>query len=351
MCPCSAWRCSTCWRSSRSPSRGGSSTRSAWRSGACSRSTSSSSPPLYTFTLADTAQLVRAARLPRHRRRRERAREPVAPARRGSRGGSAALRELTEERERLAGEALEAEALRRSDALKTALLRAVSHDLRSPLMAILTSAGALAQRRALRSTPSRPRASSLETILGEADRLDRVVEQPARPLAARRPARPSPEPGDWPVDDLVAAGARRLEAEAAGSRSCSPDDDSPARPCRRRTRSSASLANLVENALRYSPAGEPRARAGAARPAPRCSSASSTTGPGIPSGEPTRIFEPFQRGSLASRRRGAGPRARDRARLRRGERRPRLGRVASGAGRDLRARAPGRARRQREVPA
>ena len=40
-------------------------------------------------------------------------------------------------------EALEAEALRRSDAMKTALLRSVSHDLRSPLMAILTSASAL----------------------------------------------------------------------------------------------------------------------------------------------------------------------------------------------------------------
>ena len=34
---------------------------------------------------------------------------------------------------------------RRTDAMKTALLRAVSHDLRSPLMAILTSASALAR--------------------------------------------------------------------------------------------------------------------------------------------------------------------------------------------------------------
>jgi two-component system sensor histidine kinase KdpD len=47
------------------------------------------------------------------------------------------------DRERLQTEALKAEALRRSDALKTALLRSVSHDLRSPLMAILTSASAL----------------------------------------------------------------------------------------------------------------------------------------------------------------------------------------------------------------
>ena len=49
------------------------------------------------------------------------------------------------ERERLAREAFEAEALRRSDMIKTAILRAVSHDLRTPLMAILTSASALAR--------------------------------------------------------------------------------------------------------------------------------------------------------------------------------------------------------------
>src|SRR5207244_7270995 len=56
----------------------------------------------------------------------------------------AALLAVVVERSRLEGEALEAEALRRSDALKTALLRAVSHDLRSPLTAILASADALA---------------------------------------------------------------------------------------------------------------------------------------------------------------------------------------------------------------
>ena len=50
------------------------------------------------------------------------------------------------DRERLAREAVEAEALRRSDALKTAVLRAVSHDLRTPLMAILTAASALSRR-------------------------------------------------------------------------------------------------------------------------------------------------------------------------------------------------------------
>src|SRR6202008_4200608 len=56
----------------------------------------------------------------------------------------AALLAVVAERSRLEAEALEAEALRRSDALKTAVLRAVSHDLRSPLTAILASADALA---------------------------------------------------------------------------------------------------------------------------------------------------------------------------------------------------------------
>ena len=58
------------------------------------------------------------------------------------------------EREALLGEVVETAALRRADAVKTALLRAVSHDLRSPLTAIsaageaIALAGALARRSA-----------------------------------------------------------------------------------------------------------------------------------------------------------------------------------------------------------
>ena len=48
------------------------------------------------------------------------------------------------ERERLQAEAVEAGALRRSDEIKTALLRSVSHDLRTPLTAIVASGDALA---------------------------------------------------------------------------------------------------------------------------------------------------------------------------------------------------------------
>ena len=140
-------------------------------------------PPLYTLTPAGHANwfallvflvtaVVVSELATRSRRRAEEAEAALA-----------ALRELTEERERLAEEALEAEALRRSDALKTALLRAVCHDLRSPLMAILASAGALASTAAF-ARAGRP-ARLAETIRGEASAARPPREQPARPLAAR----------------------------------------------------------------------------------------------------------------------------------------------------------------------
>src|SRR5262249_23185089 len=103
-------------------------------------------PPLHTFTLADSRNwlalavfvvtaIVVSELAARSRRRAEEA---------SRRGGEATS--LVEDRGRLAREALDAEALRRADVIKPALLRAVSHDLRTPLMAISTSAGALARR-------------------------------------------------------------------------------------------------------------------------------------------------------------------------------------------------------------
>src|SRR5205085_7741744 len=56
----------------------------------------------------------------------------------------ASLLAVAGERERLAHAALEAETLRRSDAVKTAVLRSVSHDLRSPITAIRAAADGLA---------------------------------------------------------------------------------------------------------------------------------------------------------------------------------------------------------------
>ena len=47
------------------------------------------------------------------------------------------------ERERLIAEAVQTEGLRRSEAVKTAVLRAVSHDLRSPVTAMVAAGAAV----------------------------------------------------------------------------------------------------------------------------------------------------------------------------------------------------------------
>jgi K+-sensing histidine kinase KdpD len=264
-------------------------------------------PPLYTLTLQDTRNwfallvflvtaVVVSELASRSRRRAEEAEAALI-----------ALRELTEERERmaaerekLAAEALEAEALRRSDAMKTALLRAVSHDLQSPLMAILTSAGALAHGEI--SLAEEDRRELTETILAEAERLARLVRNLLE-LSRLQAGAASPEPGDWPVDDLV---LQALDGVEAGSRVevVLPEDDSPLVHADLHQVERV-VANLVENAVRYSPADEP-VRVQVRETGSEVLVRVVDHGPGIPPDEAERIFQPFQRGSLTGPTRGAG---------------------------------------------
>ena len=257
-------------------------------------------PPLYTLTLADSRNwfallvflvtaVVVSELATRSRGRAEEAEEALR-----------ALRNLTEERERLAAEVLEAEALRRSDAMKTAVLRAVSHDLRSPLMAILTSAGALAHGEL--SLAAEDRRELAETILGEAERLDRIVRN-LLDLSRLQAGAAAPEPEDWPVDDLV---LQALDGLETGNRVevVLPDEDaSLVRADLRQVE--RILANLVENAIRYSPPEEP-VRVQVRELGSEVLVRVVDHGPGIPPEEAERIFEPFQRGSLAGPARGAG---------------------------------------------
>src|SRR5262249_19963902 len=249
-------------------------------------------PPLYTLTINDSRNwfallvflvtaVVVSELATRSRRRAEEAEAALV-----------ALRELTEERERLAAEALEAEALRRSDALKTALLRAGSHGLRSPLMAILTSAGALAHGE-LSLAPA-DRHELAETILDEAGRLDRLVDN-LLDLSRLQAGAAVPEPGDWPVDDIVLQALDSIE-EGRRVEVMLPDEDSRLVHADLH-QAERIVATLVENALRYSPAEEPvrvQVRGTGSEVLVRVVD----HGPGIPSGEADRIFEPFQRGSL-----------------------------------------------------
>jgi two-component system sensor histidine kinase KdpD len=247
-----------------------------------------------SYPLAVANRRVGTIHLERPRRGSARTRRRLLPA-------LASLLGVAIDRERLAREAYEAEALRRSDAMKTALLRAVSHDLRSPLMAILTSAGALAHGEL--SLDPDDRRELVDTIVAEAGRLDQLVDN-LLDLSRLQAGAAAPEPGTWAVEDLVLQALDGIEAAGQRVEVSFPDEDPP--PVRVDLhQTERALANLIENAVRYSPASEPvrvQVRATGMEVLIRVVD----RGPGVSSAEADRIFEPFQRGSRTADVRGAG---------------------------------------------
>ena len=201
----------------------------------------------------------------------------------------AALLAVAADRAALQAEALEAETLRRTDAVKTALLRAVSHDLRSPLTAIRASADALASPE-IRLDPA-DHQELVVAIREEAARLDRVVGNLLDFSRLEADAVES-HPQLWSVDELV---ARAIESAPDGARIVVElDPESP--PVRvDAAQIERVLANLIENALKFSPPGSPvvvRAEHGATELRVHVVD----RGPGVSAGERDAIFQPFRRG-------------------------------------------------------
>jgi two-component system sensor histidine kinase KdpD len=193
---------------------------------------------------------------------------------------------------------VETSALRRSDDLKTALLRAVSHDLRSPLTAILTAAGALGSG----SISAAERAELVADITAEAERLSRLVDNLLD--MSRLEARTAEPRVEWcSIEEVVLAAVDDV-ALPAGTFALALDPDLPL------IRADAAqleraFANLLENSARYS-GGHPvsvRARA----VGPRILVRVVDRGPGVPAAETARIFEPFYRSpGAANGHRGSG---------------------------------------------
>jgi K+-sensing histidine kinase KdpD len=86
------------------------------------------------------------------------------------------IERLYEQLRKAFAEASQAEALRNSERLKSALLEAVTHDLRTPLTAIKASATELLETGAETELAEDARRELLQVIDEEADRLDRFVE-------------------------------------------------------------------------------------------------------------------------------------------------------------------------------
>jgi two-component system sensor histidine kinase KdpD len=194
-------------------------------------------------------------------------------------------------RERLQSEVVETAALRRSDDMKTAVLRSVSHDLRTPVTSVL--AGIVALQSASVTEPER---RELEAdIAGAARRLSLLIDK-LLDLARLQAGTAPPHPMWCSVDEVLHEAAAHL-APGNSPFKFSIDPDLPL------VRADAvqldrAFANLLENASRYG-GGMPvsvRARAVGHRLMVRIVD----RGPGIPRYEQDRIFTPFYRAEGAA---------------------------------------------------
>jgi two-component system sensor histidine kinase KdpD len=198
----------------------------------------------------------------------------------------ARLRELTAERDRMEEEAIEAGALRRSDELKTALLRSVSHDLRTPLTSIIAAGTALDSPTLTESE----RHELSKGVVAEGERLARLVENL---LDVSRLESGSAEPRLEPVDlaGLLEAARGSLGGDAVTVRLGS-GAEIPALTADP-VQLERAFANLFANAVRHGGRQPVLVRSG--KVGGRLVVRVVDQGPGIPEPERERIFEPFYR--------------------------------------------------------
>jgi two-component system sensor histidine kinase KdpD len=194
-------------------------------------------------------------------------------------------------RAELQAEVVETAALRRSDELKTAVLRSVSHDLRTPLAAILMAATAL--------DPERPTSDNVgdvrEQVLEAATRLGRLIEK-LLDLSVLQAGRAEPRLVWYSIDEVLQEAIEQVSDESVVFKlSVEPGmpllQGDPGQLER-------AFANVLENAARYAREKPVSIRARTVHDRIRVLIVDQ--GPGIPRGEQERIFLPFYRASGAS---------------------------------------------------
>lgn len=203
------------------------------------------------------------------------------------------------EREALTEEVVEKEALERSDELKTSLLRAVSHDLRTPLTAIAAAGDALQAE----SIGNDDRRALAESISHEAARLAGLVEK-LLDLSRLQAGELKPH-DDWCAVDEIVQVVIDHATRSGGSVALHSEDELPF------VRADAAqleraFANLLENALRHG-SGE-LVSVNIRRAGEKLLIRVVNRGPGIPGDQIEAIFEPFHQvaGEDRSRHGGAG---------------------------------------------
>ena len=196
------------------------------------------------------------------------------------------------ERERIAEQSAETEASKRADVAKTAILHAISHDLRSPITAIATAGSALRSP----ELTGEERAELTDVIQTESTRLARLVDDLLD--LSKIEARAVEPREDWcDLHDVVASAAASLAAASLNGTSpvefALPPDLPLVRADARQLE--RVFTNLIENAIKFSPPGAP-VRITGGTTGGRVTVRVIDAGRGIPPQHRAHVFEPFFRG-------------------------------------------------------
>ncbi|MBU7600353.1 DUF4118 domain-containing protein [Streptomyces sp. P38-E01] len=200
------------------------------------------------------------------------------------------------DRQRLQREADQARTLAEGNRIRTALLAAVSHDLRTPLAAIKAAVTSLRSDDVAWSPEDE--ADLLEAIEDGADRLDHLVGN-LLDMSRLQTGTVTPLIRRTNLDEVV---PKALSGVPEGSVRLDIPEWLPLVAVDPGLLE-RSVANIVENAVKYSPSQTP-VKVSASVLRDRLEIRVTDRGPGVPDSEKERIFEPFQR--LGDAPRGAG---------------------------------------------
>ncbi|MFI6054661.1 DUF4118 domain-containing protein [Streptomyces violascens] len=213
-------------------------------------------------------------------------------------GAFAAQAAVVLDRRRLKEEADQARLYAEGDRIRTALLAAVSHDLRTPLASIKASVTSLRSDDVEWSEADE--AELLEGIEAGADRLDHLVGN-LLDMSRLQTGTVTPLIRETDLDEVV---PMALGGVPEDSVVLDIPEDLPMVSADPGLLERA-MANVVENAVKYSPEGE-RVLVSASTIADRVEVRVVDRGPGVPDAAKDRIFAPFQRYGDAPRGAGVG---------------------------------------------
>ncbi len=196
--------------------------------------------------------------------------------------------------DQLAAEAGAAEVARQSDALKSALLQSVSHDLRTPLATIRAAAGSL---RPDSDLDEGGRAASASAIEREVARLDRIVAN-LLDLGRIEAGALRAEPDVFELDDLAGRTIDRMASRFDGREL--RIELAPLPVLVDPVFLDEALTNLLDNAVKFA-GPEATIRVASEKAGERVRLVVEDAGPGVPEDALERVFEPFYRGASTGR--------------------------------------------------